>query len=660
MAELFASFAVCPAPAPFFGSHLQAFHPISIANGQATVGATPERSWESEMYISRLQVEEGFLDGLDLHFKPGLITLIGARGTGKTSVIELIRFCLNVPGYTPESSNRSRDHALSVLGSGQVTVTLNDGGREVQVTRTAAEEQPRRTSQTRLPIIFSQTEIENVGLRPGGRLRLLDSFLEERETIHREEAAAVAEVRSLTLQIATGVKEIDELQRRLAELPTIISSLEELAPKEQALSVISAEASAKSASLASLTERTSRNAVARDALESLLAAIKHMGLSVQQAVNGARVISPVQADDNPAVAAVKSRISRVVTDLNSSINDLSIAWQEAFDANSQINQSTVGLEEQARQIRKEIEGLQAGAGTTMRQGQQLREKKAQLEVLSNSIALKRLSLAELTKQRDNALDQVDAIRGARFQVRQEVVRSLNASVGPRIRLRLNRSGQTGMFSSALMDNLRGSGLRYADLADVLAKNISPRELLEAVEISDINLLAEVGQISTDRSLKVISSLKDADLGTIATTLVEDDVCFELLDGGDYKDISNLSTGQRCTVILPIVLQHKETVLIVDQPEDHIDNAFIVDTLIKSVLQRDPLGQIVFSTHNANIPVLGEADLVVEMDSDGRRGFARLAAPLHDQGSVDAISTVMEGGVEAFQKRAHFYEEHQPE
>src|SRR5208337_1390523 len=70
------------------------------------------------MYIERVQIEEGFLDGLDVTFVPGLDVIIGARGTGKTSLIELIRFCLGVKGYTTESARRSVDHALSVLGSG--------------------------------------------------------------------------------------------------------------------------------------------------------------------------------------------------------------------------------------------------------------------------------------------------------------------------------------------------------------------------------------------------------------------------------------------------------------------------------------------------------------------------------------------------------------
>ncbi|MCY4136859.1 MAG: AAA family ATPase, partial [Rhodobacteraceae bacterium] len=67
------------------------------------------------MRIERVQIEEGFLDGLDVSFALGLNVIIGERGTGKTSLIELVRFCLGVQGYTSESAKRSLDHALSIL-----------------------------------------------------------------------------------------------------------------------------------------------------------------------------------------------------------------------------------------------------------------------------------------------------------------------------------------------------------------------------------------------------------------------------------------------------------------------------------------------------------------------------------------------------------------
>ena len=113
------------------------------------------------MHIERVQIEEGFLDGLDVSFSRGLNVVIGERGTGKTSLIELVRFCLGVDGYTSESTKRSRDHALSVLGSGQVTITLSDGDRQVLVTRTGGDDSPRASDPFVRPIILSQTENRN-------------------------------------------------------------------------------------------------------------------------------------------------------------------------------------------------------------------------------------------------------------------------------------------------------------------------------------------------------------------------------------------------------------------------------------------------------------------------------------------------------------------
>ena len=102
------------------------------------------------MNIERIQIEEGFLDGLDIRLVPGLNTILGARGTGKTSLIELTRFCLDARNYSVETGKTSREHALSVLGSGQVTVTLADGSRKITVSRTVVvqtlEVEPSRSS----------------------------------------------------------------------------------------------------------------------------------------------------------------------------------------------------------------------------------------------------------------------------------------------------------------------------------------------------------------------------------------------------------------------------------------------------------------------------------------------------------------------------------
>lgn len=87
--------------------------------------------------------------------------------------------------------------------------------------------------------------------------------------------------------------------------------------------------------------------------------------------------------------------------------------------------------------------------------------------------------------------------------------------------------------------------------------------------------------------------------------MDDTFSFYLLDNGVYKPFSHLSVGQRCTVILPIILQNENQVVILDQPEDHIDNAFIAEMLIPAIKKCAGTGQLIIITHNANIPVLGK-------------------------------------------------------
>ena len=139
--------------------------------------------------------------------------------------------------------------------------------------------------------------------------------------------------------------------------------------------------------------------------------------------------------------------------------------------------------------------------------------------------------------------------------------------------------------------------------------------------------------------------------------LDDSVDFALLDGKDYKVTGHLSMGQRCTVVLPLLLAEDRESTLLDQPEDHLDNAFIVDTLVQALRERTSSGQVIVATHNANIPVLGEAAKVIVLASDGRQGFVQTQGALDDDGAVEAITSLMEGGREAFARRAAFYTEH---
>ena len=123
----------------------------------------------------------------------------------------------------------------------------------------------------------------------------------------------------------------------------------------------------------------------------------------------------------------------------------------------------------------------------------------------------------------------------------------------------------------------------------------------------------------------------------------------------YTDLSSLSVGEKCSAILSIALLSKGKPLVIDQPEDDLDHAFIIDSIVEGIRTAKSDRQIVAATHNPNIPVLGDAEMVFRV--------ARQAGDdiCHIQNSgglelpeVTAEVQGLEGGSEAFERRRQRY------
>lgn len=107
------------------------------------------------------------------------------------------------------------------------------------------------------------------------------------------------------------------------------------------------------------------------------------------------------------------------------------------------------------------------------------------------------------------------------------------------------------------------------------------------------------------------------------------------------------------------MSERDRSLILDQPEDHLDNAFLVSNVVNGLVGRTLGGaQTIVATHNANIPVLGAADKVIVLHSDGTTGAVDVQGPFDVPDVVDRITRIMEGGREAFARRSYFYSQYE--
>ena len=156
--------------------------------------------------------------------------------------------------------------------------------------------------------------------------------------------------------------------------------------------------------------------------------------------------------------------------------------------------------------------------------------------------------------------------------------------------------------------------------------------------------------------KIISHYDELSLLRMEEMQLDDIYHIELFVNGQFKPLERLSKGQRCTAILNILLVENKDPLIVDQPEDNLDNAFIADSLIASIRKNKLLRHYIFATHNANIPVFGDAELIVAMEEqDGKGRIIQGGSGSIDTPSVrDYAVQVLEGGREAFLMREKKY------
>ncbi|WP_018447865.1 hypothetical protein [Rhizobium gallicum] len=610
------------------------------------------------MWIERVTVEGGVLDGFEEEFHPRLNVLIGGRGTGKSSVIELIRFCLGAATHSKAAAKEAAEHALGVLGDGRVTLTVRDGEHRTHISRTALQDTPDVDGQFVIaPFVFSQSEIEAIGLQASSRLQLIDGFLNYTGN-DAETRSAASRISSVTAEIRALLSEIDEIAEKTSDLPSLQTQLNALTAERASLSSEHSEIDLFRQTLEEITPSLAaahvrHEAIARsaDKMSDWVERLEH-NLERKPSIEA----WPSQVGTPDELADLRALEQKAVAHIQAGLMELKKIASALHQRKGTAASLRTGIENRAREIRVKMEERQKGTSALERR---IVETTQYVSVLSSLVELKQNRqerLRELDLQRGSLLSKLDDMRQARTAKRQEIVTCLNNELGPTVRLTLLPFAQQQEYISALAGALRGSGLRYMELADRIAEAFSPTEIATLSERRDVNEIATTLGISLERALRLCDALRSSSGSDLFSAVVEDDVAIELLDGTDFKGIDFLSMGQRCTTILPIILRHMERMIVLDQPEDHLDNAFVVNTLVRAIAGRSENAQTIVATHNPNIPVIGNADRVYQLDSDGSNCFVRTRGELTSPAIVNAISTIMEGGRDAFRRRADFYSE----
>jgi len=211
------------------------------------------------------------------------------------------------------------------------------------------------------------------------------------------------------------------------------------------------------------------------------------------------------------------------------------------------------------------------------------------------------------------------------------------------------------FKEQFSELLKGSGISKDAIS-----NITEKDAIEGIEISNyISLgkqkLQEIFRLTSAMAQKLLEWFKNNEkLFELETLFPDDKILIKLKVEDTYKELSTLSAGQKATALLILLFAQENRILIIDQPEDDLDNRFIYEDIVKILREIKNNRQIILVTHNANIPVLGDAEQVFVLEASNNE------CSIMDVGSIDKISiaqnikSIMEGGEEAFKRRIEKY------
>ncbi|MBF0400375.1 MAG: AAA family ATPase [Magnetococcales bacterium] len=612
------------------------------------------------------EITGGFMEGARMEFSQGLNCIIGGRGTGKTTILEFIRYVL---GLMPDSGRggKSRAHAVvqNNLGNGRVRLHFRTRhGMQYTAERPwndVCQVLDEKGAATTISLdrdhifradVYSQNEIEQIATDTGFQLKLIDQFEEEK-------------IRTINGEITRLLRDVDHSAGELAELARQMEDFAEVASEGTAVEEkLKGFQQQNPGPDAKLIEQAHQHKALRDrekkAIDDLVAEFSCLGPKYQAYVDSMarRLVGYVGADiaSGPNQALFQNVAERIGAFLDEFRK--AVPW---VNEHCQITLNTLGdvvnsLETHHAEQEHAYRELMAKTDEEQsRTNERISLQKRLMEINDARQSLKGLKQQHIEKKErhQRMTSRLSGLRDERFHVRKSVADRLTTALQPTIRVSVTQAGNRQLFSDLLNDALKGSGLRYGTLVEKIVQSMSPEELLICVQCKDVARLSEMAGIEHGRAGTVIDKLvASQSVVTLETVEMEDLPRIELLDGEDYKDAGALSTGQRCTTILPILLLEREHPLLIDQPEDNLDNAFIFETIVKSIKEAKSHRQLIFVTHNPNIPVLGDADRVFVLTSDGRRGI------ITQQGTVDdvkeRIETLLEGGREAFLQRKTRY------
>ena len=621
-----------------------------------------------------------------IRLNPWLNAIIGGRGTGKSTLIEFLRLALRRDGELPDDLKpefekygqvyQSREDGGLLTSDAAIRAIYRKNGTRFQVQwnsegsldpiQEESGENWKRAEgdiRQRFPVrMYSQKQIFQLAKTPLALLKIVDDAPEVNHRFWKEQWKA-EEGRFLSLRAKAR-----EIEAGLSDEPRLRGELDDVKRK---LAIFE---QAGHADVLKDFQRRRRQQQAVDAWEKSWDGagdrLRQVAADIVPDILGETPFDASSAEDaqlREHSSKVRDRldaIRKMIADLALQADQVLADWRKIKDESSwksATNASVHTYQDLQERLTKEGAGDPAAYGEFVQRRQTIEQRlkdmddhKKQIAELAKQAATSLQQLLEIrrkiTESRKTFLDNV--LRDNEYVRIQVIPYGARETVEGEFRGLLQREG--GGFEKDIgtpdAEGLLGGIYRNGSGTGGIEQALSEmKERVRQIALSQ----NDPSTVADQRFAKHVAKLQPESLDRLDLWFPEDSLDVQYSASGDrksFRPIQEGSPGQKTAALLAFLLSYGEEPLILDQPEDDLDNHLIYDLIVTQLREVKRRRQIIVVTHNANIVVNGDAELVVALAARDGQTQIECAGSLQEKIVRDTICSVMEGGRKAFEQR----------
>lgn len=622
-----------------------------------------------EEYYSRIEsvkITGGYLDEADIDFSGHLNTVIGGRGSGKSTLLESVRYALNLEPFAASAKRQHQEIIKENIGKskGRIELIIRSSvmnGQKYTISRRYGEnaivKDEKGEISSFLPSdilpdceVYGQNEIYEIAQDQRAQKQLLGRFLgtENNEYEEKIKAAlnALIQNRSKLSKAIESQASVEDELNQLPKLQERLQQFRELGIEDKLKIIPHLE-----------VEKRLRRRIEDEELDKIKQAMEQINdvLPDTEFLSDSRINMLPHSD---LLQKIRTSLDDLKTEAKQMLEKLTIISEkhrvEIVQHMTALEQGIRDEEDKLDNIFKKLPSAEGKSGREV--GTEYQRLLQTIETISpkkSTLETWKAQVAELHKQRRLLLDELSSYRAERTAKFEKTIKKLNNKLKNNLKLAVkpeaNRQPVIDFLLDCSLENVASGRLEWIRNVD----DFSPLKLAELIEKqelakSDWNITPTVATALSKLSASKLLELQEIEL----PDLIEIQLNIAHQGTPEYRPLERLSTGQQCTAILHLLLLQNRDPLIMDQPEDNLDNAFIADRIVMELRNAKLNRQFIFATHNANIPVFGDAEWIgVLTVEDGHVVISK-----ENQGAVDApkvkeqAATILEGGKTAFNQR----------